>query len=118
MKKGILINPTTKTIEWVDVKDWKDINNHIESERFQCVEINELNDLWVDEEFLFKEGDNWFFLEGTHCSVRNKGLILGVDEEGESCDSTLSIDYVKSRTKFMTTYEKQVMERFKQIQYT
>jgi len=109
MKNGILIDPTTQTIQWVEVQDYKDIYKHVKCEMFEPVDINETNTIWVDEEFHYKDGNDWFFFKGTHTPIKGLGLILGNDNEtGDSCDCTLSIDSVKSNVKFMDSFQVQV----------
>ena len=114
MKKGILIDVHNRTITEVEVtKDSNDselqsMYNHIKCGMVECVSLNDENDVWVDEEGLltltpfsmfFKIGGYPDFLSGN-------GLILGFnDETGESVDTTLTIDDVKSKVTFHTLNE-------------
>jgi hypothetical protein len=114
MKKGILINTTKRTIEFVDVKDWKDIYNHIECQTFTCVDVDGLNTVYIDDEGLLTltPQSTFFQIEGYPQPLCGNGLILGIDhEEGESVDTTLSLQYVKSKVKFMDLYEVQMKSR-------
>jgi hypothetical protein len=106
MKNGILIDPTMRTIEWVEVKDFKNIYTHLKCELFECVDIDEVNTIYVDEEFHYKDGNEWFHFEGTHTPIKGRGLILGNDDEtGESCDCTFSIQHVQKKVRFMDSFE-------------
>ena len=114
MKKGILIDVQNRTITEVEVtKDSNDselqsMYNHIKCGMVECVSLNDENDVWVDEEGLltltpfsmfFKIGGYPDFLSGN-------GLILGFnDETGDSSDTTLTIDDVKSKVTFHTLNE-------------
>ena len=114
MKKGILIDVHNRTITEVEVtKDSNDselqsMYNHIKCGMVECVSLNDENDVWVDEEGLltltpfsmfFKIGGYPDFLSGN-------GLILGFnDETGDSSDTTLTIDDVKSKVTFHTLNE-------------
>ena len=114
MKKGILIDVHNRTITEVEVtKDSNDselqsMYNHIKCGMVECVSLNNENDVWVDEEGLltltpfsmfFKIGGYPDFLSGN-------GLILGFnDETGDSSDTTLTIDDVKSKVTFHTLNE-------------
>lgn len=118
MKNGILIDVHNRTIEWVEVKDYKDIYKHIKCEMFECVDIDDVNTVYVDEEGLLTLTPHsmFFMFEGLHQPLCGSGLILGTDyETGESIDSTLSIEYVRSKVKFMDLYEVQMRSRLKQM---
>ncbi len=118
MKKGILIDVQNRSIEWVDVKDWKNIYDHLKCETFECVQIDEQNDVYVDEEGLLTLTPNsmFFMYKGYSQPLCGNGLILGIDHEtGDSVDSTLSIELVRSNVKFMDIYEVQMRSRLNQF---
>ena len=105
MIKGILIDPTRRIIDWVDVKEgYQGTNDVLKCEISQCVQLDDLNDIWVDEEYHYKDGLDWFTLPNIN-PVKNRGLILGFDEEGNCSDCTLSLDYVKKHVRFMDSFE-------------
>ena len=114
MKKGILIDVHNRTITEVEVT--KDNNgsqlqsmyNHIKCGMVECVSFNEKNDVWVDEEGLLTlTPDSMFFkIKGYPDFLCGNGLVLGFDDEnGESVDTTLTIDEVISMVKFHTLNE-------------
>jgi hypothetical protein len=118
MKKGILIDVQNRTIEWVDVKDWKNIYDHVKCQTFECVQIDEQNDVYVDEEGLLTLTPNsmFFMYKGYPQPLCGNGLILGIDHEtGDSVDSTLSIELVRSNVRFMDIYEVQMRSRLNQF---
>ncbi len=49
MKKGIFINVETKTIEWVEVGDYKHIQEIIGCDTFTCTEVNDMNTIYSDD---------------------------------------------------------------------
>ena len=49
-----------------------------------------------------EEDKDFFFIEGSHQPIRGNGLILGCDDEGESVDTTASVDEVAKKTKFLS----------------
>ena len=111
MKKGILIDVQNRTITEVEVT--KDENgsqlqsmyNHIKCGIVECVSFNEKNDVWVDEEGLLTLTPNsmFFKFEGYPDFLCGNGLIMGFDNEtGDSVDTTLTIDEVKSMVEFRT----------------
>ena len=114
MKKGILIDVHNRTITEVEVT--KDTNgselqsmyNHIKCEMVECVSFNEKNDVWVNEEGLLNltPFSIFFKIEGYPDFLCGNGLILGYDDEtGDSSDTTLTIDDVKSKVTFHTLNE-------------
>jgi hypothetical protein len=114
MKKGILIDVQNRTITEVEViKDQEgsqlqSMYNHIKCGIVECVGFNEKNDVWVDEEGLLTlTPDSMFFkFEGYPDFLCGNGLIMGFDNEtGESVDTTLTIDEVKSMVEFRTLNE-------------
>jgi hypothetical protein len=118
MKNGILIDVQNRTIEFVEVKDWKDIYNHVKCETFECVSIDEQNDVYVDEEGLLTltPKSMFFMYKGYPQPLCGNGLILGIDHEnGESVDTTLSLEEVKKNVRFMDLYEVQMRSRLNQF---
>ena len=114
MKKGILIDVQNRTITEVEVtKDSNDselqsMYNHIKCEMVDCVSLNNGNDVWVDEEGLQRltPFSTFFKIEGYHEFLPSNGLILGYDDEtGDSSDTTLTIDEIKSMVTFHTLNE-------------
>ena len=114
MKKGILIDVHNRTITEVEVtKDSNDselqsMYNHIKCGMVECVSLNDENDVWVDEEGLLTltPFSMFFKIDGYHEFLCGNGLVLGFDEEnGDSSDTTLTIDDVKSKVTFHTLNE-------------
>ena len=118
MKNGILIDVQNRSIEFVEVKDWKDIYVHVKCEMFECVSIDENNDVYVDEEgLLTMDSKSMFFMyKGYPQPLCGNGLILGIDHEnGESIDTTLSLELVKSNVRFMDMFEVSMRSRLGQF---
>ena len=94
--RAILIDPSTQTITEVDYNgDYKQIYTFIDAASFDCVQLNESDTIYVDDEGLLNDavsrismfrvdGDNPAYLAG-------KGLVLGTNEEGESIGTELSL---------------------------
>jgi hypothetical protein len=118
MKNGILIDVHNRTIEWVEVKDWKDIYTHVKCELFECVDIDGQNTVYVDEEgLLTMDSKSMFFMyKGYPQPLCGNGLILGIDHEsGESVDCSLSLELVKSNVRFMDMFEVSMRSRLGQF---
>jgi len=114
MKKGILIDVKNETLSWVEVEKYTDIYTHLGCQMFECVDIDGMNTIYVDEEGLLTltTQSKFFTYKGYSQPLCGNGLILGTDHEtGESVDSTLSLEFVKSNIKFMDLYEVQMKSK-------
>lgn len=117
MKKGILINVVTKTIKWVEVGDYKDIQKVIGCDTFTCTDVDDFNTIYSDDNGLYG-CENFFRFKGGYYDdpIPQNGLILGDDHEtGESVDCTLSLDYVKERVEFLDNFQVTILSRFNLI---
>jgi len=63
--------------------------------------LNEHDSIIVDEEGLLKPCDNYFTYEGAHQPFAGSGLLVGVDDEGETVACDVSVDDVKGKIKFL-----------------
>ena len=113
MKKGILINVETKTIEWVEVGDYKHIQEILGCDMFTCTEVDDNNTIYSDDNGLYGCKNFFKFKGGFYDDpIPQNGLILGDNHEtGESVDCTLSLEYVKERVQFLTDMEVVLMYR-------
>ena len=104
--RSILIDPFTRTITEVEYTgNYKQIYDLIDCETYDVARINEHGDgIFVDDEGLFKEGEQRFFLyEDYHQPLAGKGLILGCDmDTGESVATTLTLAEVIDKVEFVT----------------
>lgn len=101
--KAILIDPTTRTITAIDVKDWRDIAPAIDADLFAVVNIDNFrHSIFVDDEGLYTKSDLFYHLDYPHQPLAGRGLVLGYDQRtGESLDCTLTIDEIKAKTEFL-----------------
>ena len=68
--------------------------------------IESCNMMYVDEEALFKKGVKSFMFEGYPNPIFGNALILGVDKEGNSCDTDLNSEHIHemiSKSNMITT---------------
>lgn len=111
MKKGFLINSKLRTITEITIDDSNgldDIYKAVDCGTFECVDINENNTVYVDEEGLLRLSfDSMFFkLRDYPQPIAGNGLVLGMDwETGESTDSTMTIEELESLITFHTMSE-------------
>jgi len=114
--KAILIDPTERSIKLVEYDgNYRSIYKLIENggSPFDVVRLEEdgqEESLFFDDEFLFKAEDgnphDYFVLAGPDWNFPNplggKGLILGVDEEGASVATKLTVEKVQANVVFMS----------------
>lgn len=113
MKNCILIDVQNETIENVLIgEDIQPIYDVLKCEMFECVHVDDINTIYVDEEGLLRLTPNtkFFSYEGGHQPFSGNGLIMGTNQNtGESIDTTLTLEEVRSKVKFHTMSEVQRM---------
>ena len=67
--------------------------------------INDHDSILVDDEGLLKRCDHFFHYEGGHQPFAGNGLIVGVDEEGETVACDISLEEVQSKVIFYSRQE-------------
>ena len=98
--KAILIDPLDQSVSEVDYNgDYKELYNLLNCRTFDCVRINDTNDMYVDDEGLLKN-PNRYFKYGQQ-TLAGMGLILAHNEEGESVGTTLSSAEVFEKVEFL-----------------
>ena len=98
--KAILINPFDQSVSEVDYNgDYKEIYNLVNCSTFDCVRIDDTNDMYVDDEGLLKN-PNRYFKYGQQ-TLAGMGLILSHNDEGESAGTTLSSTEVFKEIEFL-----------------
>jgi hypothetical protein len=102
MIKAILIDVTAKSVTEVLIeKNFDAYNKALDCRTFDVFPLDEKNDVYCDDEGLYKRKD-FFFIEGSHQPIRGNGLILGCDDEGESVDTTALVEVVRKKVKFLS----------------
>ena len=103
--KAILINPEKKEVTEVEYSgDYQDIYKLIDCKTFDVVRTSVSNDgIYVDDEGLFVDDQLFFEYGGDAQSVRlaGNGLILGVDDEGNSISPQTTVEEVEGRVGFL-----------------
>ena len=102
--KAILIDVKKQEVKEVEHDDTlASIYKHVNCGTFDVVNIDGVNSIYVDDEGLFVEDQLYFKYTGTTNSVSlaGNGLVLGVDEEGETTSPTLMLEEVKKAVTFL-----------------
>ena len=83
--KGILINPFDTTIkEVVYTGDYREIYDLVDCTTFDCVRIYEAQDMYIDDEGLFKNNQRYFRMVEIGANYGGKALLLSHDEIGRA----------------------------------
>ena len=99
MKRAILIDPIARSVsEIVIAEGYEKIQDAIGCRCFDCVQINEVEDLFIDDEGLFDEQNPIFFWGDRPFAGR--GLVLGHDSQGGSVSSAMEIGKVRESVNF------------------
>ena len=113
--KAYLINPKDETITVVDYdnSDYKNISKMIDAHWFTTVQISDnMDTMYLDDEGLLHNGEKYNFtlhngeiydLARDTRLLRTyigKGLVLGCDDEGESCEPEITLEELKNRIDF------------------
>jgi hypothetical protein len=102
--KAILIDVHTQSVTEVEHDNTLDnIYELLNCRTFDVVRIDEVDSIYIDDEGLFVDDQLFFEYGGDAQSVRlaGNGLILGVDDEGNSISPTTTIEEVKGRVGFL-----------------
>jgi len=102
MATAYLIDPFEQSVQEVNYfGDYTEIYKHIKCDLFTVVGLNNKGDcVYVDDEGLLKDNQMFFKIQGYPEPLAGRGLILGTDEEGDSCSATLSFEDVRQMISF------------------
>lgn len=105
--KGILIDPFTRTITEREIErdSLKGIYDALGVECFSCVGLDKRDTLYVDDEGLFRENQEFFLIGNYPQPLAGRALILGTDPEGRSVTPRASIDLVRGVVRWLTPTE-------------
>ena len=101
--KAILIDVKNQEIKEVEHDNTlQNIYDLIDCRTFDLVRIDAVNNIFVDDEGILK--DNLYFeYSGSDrvFQLAGNGLILGVDDEGDSTSPTLTVEDVEGKVRFL-----------------
>ncbi len=98
--RGWIIDPTSKTIEAVDINNNSDIVNHIGFDTIESDIIDNYNVMYFDEECFLRQAAGRFQLDKL-IPVSGKAVIMGKDADDNMTDVTLSQDELLARLAYM-----------------
>jgi len=101
--KAILIDVKTQEIKEVEHDDTlQNIYALIDCRAFDLVRIDDVNSIFVDDEGILK--DNLYFeysVSDRVFQLAGNGLVLGVDNKGNSISATLTVEDVEGKVNFL-----------------
>lgn len=111
--KAIHINPKTQTIREIEIPaggfdgHMTAIYETLECELFDVVRLESGNDgIFVDDEGLLKADPGPFFaLWAGHGPLAGHGLVMGADEQGNSCSPVVTVEELESRIVWLPTIQ-------------
>lgn len=108
--KAILIDSYNKTVRELDLDD--NIKMLFQwYEHIQChtvtvgCDLNDHDSIIVDDEGLLKPCDHFFYYEGAHQPFAGNGLVVGVDEEGDTVGCNITLEEVEAKVRFLSREE-------------
>ena len=101
--KAILIDVKTQEIKEVEHDNTlQNIYDLIDCRAFDLVRIDDVNSIFVDDEGLLKANLYFEYSGGSRVfQLAGNGLVLGVDDEGNSISPTLTVEDVEGKVNFL-----------------
>lgn len=110
--KAILIDPFAREVREIEVAAGIDaIYAAIGAECFCTVGLPDGDAIYLDDEGVFRDKQQWFAVGNYPHPLAGKGLILGCDEEGESCDPQVTGELIRAHVHWLTAGEVVAMGR-------
>lgn len=100
--RAILIDPINETIEEVEYNgDYKQIYKHIDASTFGVVDIPNDDTIFIDDEGLLKDNNHFFIHKDAYTPIGGKGLVLGIDDRGESVSAHSTLKELRHSITFI-----------------
>jgi hypothetical protein len=107
--RAILIDPVRHTFTLVKHEgDYRQIYKRLSDPKhglkvttFDAVRVDERNTVFVDDEGLTKNPRYFFKLKDYAQPLAGRGLVLGVNRDGESCSTSLTLTHIKKLVRFV-----------------
>ena len=97
MLRAILIDPFLRVISEVSVNgDLQSIYDILDIRTLAIVNIDNTNSLYIDDEGLLKDHNSLFEIASYPQPLAGRGLVVAHYEEGETVETTLDIDQIRS----------------------
>lgn len=110
--KAYLIDPKEQTVTQVEYTgDYTNIYTHIEADLFDVARLYRNGDgAFVDDEGLLKEPDHFWVHRNYAQPLAGRGLVLGVDDEGNSVEPKTTLEELTADVFFVSREELLLMQ--------
>lgn len=120
--KGYLVDPFERTVTEVEVpyreKGLQAFYELLQCETFDVARIHENGDvLYVDDDGLFKPGNQFFLAADYPQPLCGRALLLGTDTDGETIPPKLGMDWLRENIKFLDRNTLALVGRMKRPAY-
>jgi hypothetical protein len=103
--KAIIIDATKQEIRETEIDGKLAALQGAVGGMIELVELPEGADLFVNEEGLLNGTQAFFSYEGAHQPFAGNGIICGHDDEGNTTGTSMSVEAVRARVKFLNAHE-------------
>lgn len=103
--KAIVIDSKLQNVHEVDIDGKLESLQSAVGGYIELVELGGAEDLYVNEEGLINGTQEFFIFSGAHQPFAGNGIIIGSDGEGGQVSTLLTVEYVKSKVKFVSAVE-------------
>lgn len=106
--KAILIDVKEKVVKEVEYSHWTEVRELLDCDFFTAVTLNEKGDaIYVDDEGLLTlTPESMFFsIEGNPQYLAGNGLVVGIEENGESKEPNVTLEEIQEKVRFHTLDE-------------
>jgi hypothetical protein len=109
--RGILIDPTARTVSYVEVgNELRDIYDAIKADTLDVVALPNRDAIYVDDEGLHRKDQDFFAIGSRVQPLAGRALILGLNNEGGSVSVSASVELIRANVRWLAPQE--VVERY------
>jgi hypothetical protein len=104
--RALFINSITKTIEEVEINGLEDLQRLVGgyiAVGTTLVKDTIENTVFVDDEGLLKDPNNYFYIKGSHQPFAGNGVLIGTNDEGDSIDTNFILNDITNLVQFLST---------------
>lgn len=111
--RAILIDPFERSVKEIELAPGiKAIYAAIQADCFCTVNLDAEGDaIYLDDDGLFKEGQEFFAIGNYPHPLAGRGLVLGCDDAGDSVEPQTTIETIRAYVHWLTPHEAVAMNR-------
>lgn len=102
MSRAYLIDPEAETITEFEYSGLESIYTALQCDTVYAATFNENRDsVFIDDEGLLKNPTRFFCIEGYPQPLAGRGLVCGLDGEGETVEPTVGLEWLKAHVCYV-----------------